>query len=1010
MTSPSIMVNNGFYNTAGYVDFLNPAARAWWFGKVKPLYDAGIAGSWTDLGEPEQDDATDFLYGGRRESEIHNVYNLLWHQSLAEGYASNYQSARLYILSRSGFAGDQRFGAGHWTNDTGADWTTFAAHLNAICNYGLSGMSYFGSDIGGFQGTPGDELYVRWFQFGAFSPVFRAHGYDGGNGSRPTAPYEFDLFVQDHCRNVMKLRYRLLPYVYTAARETFDTGMPMCRALPLAFPSDANGLTDGSEFMFGSNIMVAPVSVQGAGSRSVYLPAGKWIDLWGGQPLTGPVTTNWPAPISQIPAFYRDNSITPLGPYVQSSQFDDGTQRGLRVYCSTNASFTLCDDDGASNGYRSNQFATTSISAVAVTNSAAVSIGAAVGSYAGQPTQRVWQVELYCTNAVSDVVADGVPLANVSSAQALATADSGWYLDGAEHLLRIALPSAPITQSHLITAYLSVTSPAPCEARINGGGRPYLDHAGTMWVEDRAYSVGSFGITGGSSNMVTNAIDGTDDDVFYQSEHLGANFTAKFDCPNGTYETTLYNAETHWTAAGQRLFNVAIQSQQVLSNFDIFVAAGGSNKAVVVTFTNIVAGGQLQIDFAGVATPYDTNARVSGIRVRKVADPIFESTPPTVTLNAPIDGSTVTGIVLVSGTANDNVAVAKVEVSIDSGGWNLASGTTNWTFALNMQSLMNGLHTISARATDGSSNVSSIPSVSVHVINVPGAYLARISAGNPSSVIDCAANVWVQDQGYVAGSFGYVGGTAGYVGNAITGVCTNFWSLYQRERYSTSPSGYSYLFDCPPGIYETTLLEAETYWGGSGQRVFNVFIQGQQVLTNFDIFATAGGKNIPVTRVFTSAVAIAQLEIDFLPIVDNARASGIQVRKIANADTDGDGIPDWWMLAYFNHPTGQVADHSMASDDADGDGQSNLQEYLAGTDPNSSLRITNISVVGNDIAVTWTTQPNKTNQLESSSLLASNATWLSVGSATIGTGSPATQTDLGAATNPPVFYRVRLVP
>ena len=205
--------------------------------------------------------------------------------------------------------------------------------------------------------------------------MFRAHGID----SKPTAPYEFDLFVQDHCRNAMKLRYRLLPYVYTTSRETFDAGMPMCRALPLAFPSDTNVLQNGNQFMFGSNIMVCPIVTQGALSQSVYLPAGNWIDLWGGQPLTGPVITNWPAQMGQIPAFYRDNSITPLGPYVESSQFDDGSQRGARIYCSTNASYTLYDDDGASNGYRTNQFATTSIGAAVVSNSVTVNIGGAAG-------------------------------------------------------------------------------------------------------------------------------------------------------------------------------------------------------------------------------------------------------------------------------------------------------------------------------------------------------------------------------------------------------------------------------------------------------------------------------------------------------------------------------------------------------------------------------------------------------------------------------------------------------
>ena len=1010
MTSPSIQNNSGFYGTAGYVDYSNPSARAWWFTKIKPLYDAGIAGFWTDLGEPEQDTATDYLLGGHRESEMHNVYNLLWHQSLAEGFASNYPNARLYILSRSGFAGDQRFGAGHWTNDTSPNWPTLAAHPLALCNYGLSGLSYFGSDIGGFNTPqPTDELYVRWFQFGSFCPVFRAHGID----SKPTAPYEFDLFVQDHCRNATKLRYRLLPYVYTVARETFDTGMPMCRALPLAFPTDTNVLLNGSQFMFGSNIMVSPVVTQGAVSQPTYLPAGNWIDLWGGQPLTGPVTTNWPAQIGYIPAFYRDNSITPLGPYVESSQFDDGSQRGVRVYCSTNASFTLYDDDGASNGYRSNQFATTFITAAAASNAVTANIGAATGSYSGQPTQRSWQVELYCTNAVSSVIADGVSLTTYGSAESLVAAGAGYYVDGAEHLLRMAIPPASITQPHVINAYLNLTSPPPYEARINAGGRPYLDQGGAMWVEDRPYSLGSFGITGGGSNMIANVISNTSDQVLYQSEHLGVSFSAFFDCPDGTYETTLCNAETQWYAPGQRLFNVSIQGQQVLSNYDIFVAAGGSNRAVTATFTNLVLNGQLEIDFNGITTLSDSNARVSAIRVRKIADPVYQPIPPTITLFTPTNGSTVAGTISISGVASDVVAVAKVEISIDSGPWTLAQGTTNWAYPFITQTVLNGLHTIAARATDSSDNVTTTPTVTVRVINVPGAYLARISPGNPSNVTDCATNVWIADQAYTSGSFGYSGnGTGGYLDNAISSVCTSVYPLYQRERYSTASSGFSYLFDCPQGVYETILNEAETYWTSTNQRVFNVFLQSQQVLTNFDIFKAAGGANIPISCVFTCTVSGTQLDMSFTPVIDNARASGIQVRKIADLDSDGDGIPDWWMLAYFGHPTGEAADHSLASDDADGSGFSNLQDYLAGMnplDPSTAFRIINIAVSNNNVQVTWTTEPNKTNQLQRATAPGTNSVWTNVGSPIPGTGSPATQTDYGAATNPPAFYRAVLV-
>ncbi len=170
--------------------------------------------------------------------------------------------------------------------------------------------------------------------------------------------------------------------------------------------------------------------------------------------MTGPVKTNWPAPITQIPAFYRDNSITPLGPNVESSQFDDGTRRGLRIYCTAKAVGTVYDDDGASNGYRSHEFATTSVSAVKSHNTVTINIGGAVGSYTDEPTQRLWQVELYCRNAVSNVTADGVALSNLGNAAALVSAESGYYLDRTENLLYIKLPSAPITQTHRLTASL----------------------------------------------------------------------------------------------------------------------------------------------------------------------------------------------------------------------------------------------------------------------------------------------------------------------------------------------------------------------------------------------------------------------------------------------------------------------------------------------------------------------------------------------------------------------------
>lgn len=611
-------IPSSIFGAAGYIDFNNPATHAWWFGKLQHLVDEGVAAHFTDFAEPEYDNSTDYSYDGRQERQLHNVMALLWHECLAEGYATNYPNQRLYMLSRSGFAGDQRFGAAHWSNDTAADWPTLTAHENALCNYSLSGLSYFGSDIGGYWPAAGtnNELYTRWFEFGAFCPVFRAHGIN-----KPVAPYEYADYVEEICRVHSKLHYRLLPYIYTAARETFDSGLPMCRPMLLAFPAETNVLNNGTQYMFGPNIMVAPITTSNLTSRPVYLPAGNWIDQWNGQVLAGPVTTNWPGPLSQIPLFYRDNTITPLGPYVETSQFDDGSQRAVRIYCRSSAGYTLYDDDGASNGYRSNEFATTSIKASRSGNIVSIQIGGASGSYSNQPGQRAWGIELYCTNAVFNVVADGSVLANLPNAAALAAATSGFYLDSAEKLLRIKLPSAAITQAHSVSAYFDLQAPGPHETRIKAVNRPYLDSTGVMWAQDQAYSAGSFGYSGGTMYHSTNAIAGTDDTVLFQSERYGSPFSYLFDAPNGKYEIKLLDAETYWNNPDDRLINVFINGQQVLTNFDILVAAGGKNTALTLTFTNTVASGQMAIVFSATPGHPEVNARVSAIDVRKIADP-----------------------------------------------------------------------------------------------------------------------------------------------------------------------------------------------------------------------------------------------------------------------------------------------------------------------------------------------------------------------------------------------------
>jgi len=319
------------------------------------LFAAGVDGWWPDEGD--WFDAT-----GR----------LARHRMYYEGPLSDRPSVRPWNLQRNGAPGVARYGGWVWSGDILSSWKTFKAQVKVGLNSSLSVSPFWGTDIGGFYPSANleftGELYARWFQFAAFCPSFRSHGRTwwlhrpwgwntGETGpieSRP-APDPSELHnaeVEPVCQKYLDLRYQLMPYTYTITREAHDTGLPLMRALWLHFPHDPEAVKLGDEFLWGHDLLIAPVTEKGAKSRRVYLPAGDWFDWWTDERVEGKRWIERPVDLATMPIYIRAGAILPVDPVRQYVSQPVSEPTTLRIYPGASGELTLYDDDGESLGYR----------------------------------------------------------------------------------------------------------------------------------------------------------------------------------------------------------------------------------------------------------------------------------------------------------------------------------------------------------------------------------------------------------------------------------------------------------------------------------------------------------------------------------------------------------------------------------------------------------------------------------------------------------------------------------
>ncbi|HKJ32158.1 MAG TPA: TIM-barrel domain-containing protein, partial [Balneolales bacterium] len=392
-----------------FPDFSNPKTREWWGGLIGKWHQEGVAGMWIDMNEPSvfggktMPYITVFDKDGRKASEyeMHNLYGMLEAKATYNGLLKQNPNRRPFIVSRAGFSGIQRYSS-IWTGDNTARWQDVALTMPMIMGTGLAGEPFAGFDIGGFNGSPTGQMYMRFLQIGILMPFCRTHS---AKGTITQEPWDYGHMYTYINKKLIRLRYKLLPVFYTSFYEHTQTGAPIVRPLVWDYQDDPHTYNINDQFMLGDHLMAAPVIKKDMNSRKVYLPQGTWYEFFNNNKYEGGKTIDVNAPIDAVdtynkiyshpfaglPLFVQAGSVIPMQKVQQYVGQDKITNMNLRVYNGGSRKSKLYEDDGISQDYHKGDYRLTHFQTVSDSKNLNIDV-TMNGSYSGAVKTFTWKI------------------------------------------------------------------------------------------------------------------------------------------------------------------------------------------------------------------------------------------------------------------------------------------------------------------------------------------------------------------------------------------------------------------------------------------------------------------------------------------------------------------------------------------------------------------------------------------------------------------------------------------